>query len=174
MSNIRSTRQDYHAPSNRPNRGHRDGHRFHCVHWPPGDHLRRNHSAVLQDFTRHRQQGAHDFDPVTEADRAAKAVMRRMIQGNFPNSNASSAKNSATSVKMPNMSGCWINRRRKSFISGFPTWGTLIALMHKKTPVFGLMHQPYITANAFPAIAARRTIPDRQASAVWQYAAARP
>ena len=32
----------------------------------------------------------------------------------------------------------------KSFISGFPTWGTLIALLHKGTPVYGMMHQPYI------------------------------
>lgn len=32
----------------------------------------------------------------------------------------------------------------KSFISGFPIWGTLIALMHRGAPVFGLMHQPYI------------------------------
>ena len=32
----------------------------------------------------------------------------------------------------------------KSFISGFPTWGTLIALLHRGTPVYGMMHQPYI------------------------------
>ena len=31
----------------------------------------------------------------------------------------------------------------KSFIAGFPIWGTLIALLHKGTPVFGMMHQPY-------------------------------
>ena len=27
---------------------------------------------------------SHDFDPVTEADRAAEAVMRRLIKANFP------------------------------------------------------------------------------------------
>ena len=32
----------------------------------------------------------------------------------------------------------------KSFIGGFPIWGTLIALLHKGTPVFGMMHQPFI------------------------------
>ncbi len=31
----------------------------------------------------------------------------------------------------------------KSFIAGFPIWGTLIALLHKGTPVFGMMHQLY-------------------------------
>ena len=32
----------------------------------------------------------------------------------------------------------------KSFIAGFPIWGTLIALLHKGAPVFGMMHQPFI------------------------------
>jgi myo-inositol-1(or 4)-monophosphatase len=32
----------------------------------------------------------------------------------------------------------------KSFISGFPIWGTLIALLHRGMPVYGMMHQPYI------------------------------
>src|SRR5215813_4151607 len=26
----------------------------------------------------------------------------------------------------------------------FPIWGTLIALLHQGTPVFGMMHQPFI------------------------------
>src|SRR3974390_3272767 len=30
------------------------------------------------------KSNSHDFDPVTEADRAAEAVMRRMIKANFP------------------------------------------------------------------------------------------
>ncbi|MET4797311.1 histidinol phosphatase-like enzyme (inositol monophosphatase family) [Bradyrhizobium japonicum] len=32
----------------------------------------------------------------------------------------------------------------KSFIGGFPIWGTLIALLHKGAPVYGMMHQPFI------------------------------
>jgi myo-inositol-1(or 4)-monophosphatase len=32
----------------------------------------------------------------------------------------------------------------KSFIAGFPIWGTLIALLHRGLPVYGMMHQPYI------------------------------
>jgi myo-inositol-1(or 4)-monophosphatase len=32
----------------------------------------------------------------------------------------------------------------KSFISGMPAWGTLIALTHKGTPVLGMMHQPFV------------------------------
>ena len=32
----------------------------------------------------------------------------------------------------------------KSFISGMPAWGTLIALTHRGTPVLGMMHQPFV------------------------------
>lgn len=31
----------------------------------------------------------------------------------------------------------------KSFICGFPTWGTLIGLSHRGRPCYGLMHQPF-------------------------------
>ncbi len=31
----------------------------------------------------------------------------------------------------------------KSFISGFPTWGTLIGLLHKGRPIYGAMAQPF-------------------------------
>ena len=32
----------------------------------------------------------------------------------------------------------------KSFISGMPAWGSLIALTRNGEPVFGMMHQPFI------------------------------
>jgi histidinol phosphatase-like enzyme (inositol monophosphatase family) len=87
---------------------------------------------------------AHDFDPVTEADRAAEAVMRRLIKANFPQHGIvgeefGSEREDAEYV--------WVLDPidgTKSFISGFPIWGTLIALLHKGTPVFGMMHQPFI------------------------------
>jgi myo-inositol-1(or 4)-monophosphatase len=31
----------------------------------------------------------------------------------------------------------------KSFISGMPAWGTLIALTRRGTPIYGMMHQPF-------------------------------
>jgi fructose-1,6-bisphosphatase/inositol monophosphatase family enzyme len=96
---------------------------------------------------------AHDFDPVTEADRAAEAVMRRLIKANFPQHGIvgeefGSEREDAEYV--------WVLDPidgTKSFISGFPIWGTLIALLHKGTPVFGMMHQPFIGE---PAIDERR------------------
>ena len=90
------------------------------------------------------KSAAQDFDPVTEADRAAEAVMRRLIKGNFPQHGIvgeefGSEREDAEYV--------WVLDPidgTKSFIAGFPIWGTLIALLHKGTPVFGMMHQPYI------------------------------
>lgn len=87
---------------------------------------------------------SQDFDPVTEADRAAEAVMRRLIKQNFPQHGIvgeefGSEREDAEYV--------WVLDPidgTKSFISGFPIWGTLIALLHRGTPVFGMMHQPYI------------------------------
>jgi histidinol-phosphatase len=90
------------------------------------------------------KSASQDFDPVTEADRAAEAVMRRLIKANFPQHGIvgeefGSEREDAEYV--------WVLDPidgTKSFIAGFPIWGTLIALMHKGTPVFGMMHQPYI------------------------------
>jgi histidinol phosphatase-like enzyme (inositol monophosphatase family) len=90
------------------------------------------------------KSSSHDFDPVTEADRAAEAVMRRLIKANFPQHGIvgeefGSEREDAEYV--------WVLDPidgTKSFIGGFPIWGTLIALLHKGTPVFGMMHQPFI------------------------------
>jgi fructose-1,6-bisphosphatase/inositol monophosphatase family enzyme len=37
----------------------------------------------------------------------------------------------------------------KSFISGLPTWGTLIGLMHNGLPVYGMMSQPFTRERYF-------------------------
>ncbi|HLX16841.1 MAG TPA: histidinol-phosphatase [Bradyrhizobium sp.] len=90
------------------------------------------------------KSAAHDFDPVTEADRAAEAVMRRMIKANFPKHGivgeefGSEGEDAEYVWVLDPIDGT------KSFISGFPIWGTLIALLHKGTPVFGMMNQPFI------------------------------
>ena len=86
---------------------------------------------------------SHDFDPVTEADRAAEAVMRRLIKASFPQHGIVGEEfgNERTDAEY-----VWVLDPidgTKSFIAGFPIWGTLIALMHKGAPVFGMMHQPF-------------------------------
>jgi histidinol phosphatase-like enzyme (inositol monophosphatase family) len=85
-----------------------------------------------------------DFDPVTEADRAAEAVMRRLIKANFPQHGIVGEE---FGNERDDAEYVWVLDPidgTKSFISGFPIWGTLIALLHQGTPVFGMMHQPFI------------------------------
>ncbi len=86
----------------------------------------------------------HEFDPVTEADRAAEAVMRRLIKADFP-------KHGIVGEEFGNEDAdaeyVWVLDPidgTKSFIAGFPIWGTLIGLLHRGTPVYGMMHQPFI------------------------------
>jgi len=90
-------------------------------------------------------KSAHnDFDPVTEADRAAEAVMRRLIKANFPQHGIVGEE---FGNEQENAEYVWVLDPidgTKSFISGFPIWGTLIALLHRTMPVFGMMHQPFI------------------------------
>ena len=85
-----------------------------------------------------------EFDPVTEADRAAEAVMRRLIKANFPQHGIVGEEfgNERTDAEY-----VWVLDPidgTKSFIAGFPIWGTLIALLHRGMPVYGMMHQPFI------------------------------
>ncbi len=85
-----------------------------------------------------------DFDPVTEADRAAEAVMRRLIKASFPQHGIVGEE---FGNEGEDADYVWVLDPidgTKSFIGGFPIWGTLIALLHKGAPVFGMMHQPFI------------------------------
>ena len=72
---------------------------------------------------------SHDFDPVTEADRAAEAVMRRLIKANFPQHGIVGEE---FGNEREDAEYVWVLDPidgTKSFISGFPIWGTLIALL---------------------------------------------
>jgi len=86
----------------------------------------------------------HNFDPVTEADRAAEAVMRRLINAYFPRHGIVGEE---FGNEREDADYVWVLDPidgTKSFIGGFPIWGTLIALLHQGMPVFGMMHQPFI------------------------------
>ncbi len=98
---------------------------------------------------------AHDkgrpgaFDPVTEADRAAEAAMRHRIRETFP---AHGIVGEEFEDHQPDAEYVWVLDPidgTKSFISGLPTWGTLVALEHSGTPVYGMMHQPFIRERFF-------------------------
>ena len=83
------------------------------------------------------------FDPVTEADRAAESAMRRHISRHFPEHGVIGEEFGA---ERPDAEYVWVLDPidgTKSFISGLPVWGTLIALQHKGRPCFGMMSQPF-------------------------------
>jgi myo-inositol-1(or 4)-monophosphatase len=84
------------------------------------------------------------FDPVTAADRAAETAMRTLIRQNFPDHGIIGEEYGA---ERADAEFVWVLDPidgTKSFISGMPTWGTLIGLMRFGEPVFGMMHQPFI------------------------------
>ena len=98
---------------------------------------------------------AHDkgvpgsFDPVTEADRAAETAMRHRILTTFP---AHGIIGEEFDDHQPEAEYVWVLDPidgTKSFISGFPTWGTLVALEHHGVPVYGTMHQPFTRERFF-------------------------
>lgn len=96
------------------------------------------------------------FDPVTAADRAAEAAMRTMIRETFPDHGVVGEE---FGEDRPNADNVWVLDPidgTKSFISGMPAWGTLIALMRSGTPVYGMMHQPFIRERFFGDGAASR------------------
>ena len=89
------------------------------------------------------------FDPVTAADRAAEQAMRAIIRENFPDHGVIGEEFGAD---RPESDHVWVLDPidgTKSFISGMPAWGTLIALTKGGAPVYGMMHQPFIRERFF-------------------------
>ena len=87
---------------------------------------------------------AAGFDPVTAADRAAESAMRTLIKRSFPEHGIVGEEygNEQTQAEY-----VWVLDPidgTKSFITGMPAWGSLIALTRNGEPVFGMMHQPFI------------------------------
>lgn len=85
-----------------------------------------------------------DLSPVTIADREAETAMRELLTREVPDHGVFGEEHGAVRTDAEYV---WVLDPidgTKSFIAGLPIWGTLIALMHNGTPVFGMMHQPYI------------------------------
>jgi inositol-phosphate phosphatase / L-galactose 1-phosphate phosphatase / histidinol-phosphatase len=111
-----------------------------------------------------------DASPVTAADRAAEAAMRRLIEAEYPRDGivgeeygTKETTNGRTWVLDP-IDGT------TSFVAGRPIFGTLIALMQDGWPVLGVIDQPiarerWLGATGQPttfngAVARARLCPD--------------
>lgn len=84
------------------------------------------------------------FDPVTEADRAGEAAIRRLIEDRHPEHGIIGEEYGRT---REDADFVWVIDPidgTRSFISGQPVWGTLIALLHKGEAILGLNDQPFI------------------------------
>lgn len=83
------------------------------------------------------------FDPVTLADRNAEAAIRKVIAAAFPDHDILGEEMGMTGTGSP---WRWIIDPidgTRAFISGVPVWGTLIGVSHERSPVAGLMRQPF-------------------------------
>jgi myo-inositol-1(or 4)-monophosphatase len=88
--------------------------------------------------------GPGAFDPVTAADRAAETAMRTLIRQTFPDHGIVGEEFGSERTDAEYV---WVLDPidgTKSFISGMPAWGTLIALTRGGVPVYGMMHQPFV------------------------------
>jgi histidinol phosphatase-like enzyme (inositol monophosphatase family) len=85
-----------------------------------------------------------DASPVTAADRGAEQLMRARIAQVFP-SHGILGEEFGTENEGADFT--WVLDPidgTKSFITGVPLWGTLIALLHEGRPVLGCIHQPIL------------------------------
>ncbi|HEV2675779.1 MAG TPA: histidinol-phosphatase [Aliidongia sp.] len=83
-----------------------------------------------------------DASPVTIADREAEAAMRRLITQRFPDHGVLGEEHGPDRT---DAEWVWVLDPidgTKSFISGVPLFGTLIALLHQGRPVLGVLDQP--------------------------------
>jgi inositol-phosphate phosphatase / L-galactose 1-phosphate phosphatase / histidinol-phosphatase len=107
-----------------------------------------------------------DASPVTAADRAAESAVRRVLSARVP----SHAVFGEEAGMVPGESGgdggepgsefLWVVDPidgTKSFITGKPLWGTLVALLHRGEPVLGLIDQPVLRERWLGLKGARTT-----------------
>jgi histidinol phosphatase-like enzyme (inositol monophosphatase family) len=93
---------------------------------------------------------SHGFDPVTPADRDAETAIRALIENHYPS-------HAITGEEFANKSGDafeWVIDPidgTRAFMSGIPTWGTLIGLNFEGQPVLGLLDQPFTQERFFAA-----------------------
>ncbi len=98
-----------------------------------------------------------DASPVTAADRAAERAIRAVLAERFPDHGilgeefGAEREASAFQWVLDPIDGT------KSFITGRPSFTTLIALLHEGVPVLGLINQP-ITGERWLGLAGRPTL----------------
>lgn len=91
-----------------------------------------------------------DFDPVTEADRNTELAIRALIKARFPNHGIVGEE---FGVEQGDADYIWVIDPidgTRAYISGLPTWGTLVGLLHRGRAIAGFIAQPF-TGEVFLA-----------------------
>lgn len=89
------------------------------------------------------KRGEFTFDPVTAADRDAEAAIRELIAKAYPTHGIYGEEHGRIDGTSDFYWAIDPIDGTRSFISGVPLWGTLIALNDGTRPVIGMMDQPY-------------------------------
>jgi len=103
-------------------------------------------AQVIRPYFRSQLEivGKDDASPVTIADREAEAAMRVLIGKAFP---AHGILGEEHGAERTDAEYVWVLDPidgTKAFISGFPLFGTLIALLHRGKPLLGIIDQPIL------------------------------
>ena len=102
--------------------------------------------AAIRPFFRARyaMEAKADATPVTEADRAAEAAIRAILETERPGDGIIGEEYGSV---REGAARCWVLDPidgTRSFIAGRPIFGTLIALLEEETPVLGVIDQPIL------------------------------
>src|SRR5689334_24911612 len=116
-------------------------------------------AAVVRPFFR---QGVAadvkgDASPVTIADRSAEQAMRAVLAERFPDHGILGEE---FGLDRPDARLRWVLDPidgTRAFITGRPTFGTLIALLDGDTPILGIIDQP-VTGERWIGAAGRATV----------------
>lgn len=85
-----------------------------------------------------------DGTPVSEADRAAEDAMRAHLGEHAPDDGVIGEERGSAN---PDAAWCWLLDPidgTKQFLTGKPSYGTLIALLHEGVPVLGVIEMPVL------------------------------
>lgn len=96
-----------------------------------------------------KQSARGDFDPVTEADRAAERAMRRLIEREFPTHGIVGEEYGPRDAQARAV--WWLDPidGTRQFVAGMPLWGSMAGLALDGRPTFGLVSQPFTRERFF-------------------------